>query len=278
MVMDDDTDTTAGTRERPEAADAGGDLSSPISRALHLLDIVADAGGPVRFADVQKASPLPKATLSRLLRQLESEGMLVFEPQSQRYKMGLRLIRLAHAAWQSASMVDVARPVIDRLARRFGTTVHLATLDHAQVLYIDKRVPKPTIDMFSAPGRIGPAYCTGVGKAMLAFLPDAERRTAVAAQSFQRHTLRTITTPAALEAELAAIRARGWSTDDEEHEETVICVAVPILASDGKLLGAVSVTSTTHLTSLPELEAGLPEIRAAAAEIGRAAEMQMLNR
>jgi DNA-binding IclR family transcriptional regulator len=265
-------------RSEDQGAGSTVDLTSPISRALHILDIVAAGGGPVRFADVQKASPLPKATLSRLLHQLQAEGMLSFDTRTQRYTLGLRLIRLAHGAWESASLVEVARPVIDRLAHQFGTTVHLACLDNAQVLYLDKRIPRPTISMFSAPGRIGPAYCTGVGKAMLAYLPEDRRRAAVAAQAFRPFTARTLTSPHALEAELAAIRRRGWSLDNEEHEETVICVALPILGSDGAVLGAVSVTSTTHVTSLADLERGAPDIRAAADEIARGAEMQMLNR
>ena len=254
------------------------ELNSPISRALHLLDLVAAAGGPVRFADVQRASQLPKATTSRLLRQLEAEGMLAFDAVSQRYRLGLRLVRLAHAAWEGATLVEAARPVLDRLAHRVGTTLHLACLEAGQVLYLDKRLPHPTIRMFASPGRIGPAYCTGVGKAMLAFLPETERRDAIARQSFLGHTAKTITSAAALEAELAAVRARGFAIDDEEHEPTVICVAVPIVARDGVVLGALSATSTTHVTSTDNLLAFLPDLKAAAGEIAREAEMQMLNR
>jgi IclR family KDG regulon transcriptional repressor len=139
-------------------------------------------------------------------------------------------------------------------------------------------VPKPTIRMFSSPGRIGPAYCTGVGKAMLAFLPKAERRAAIARQSFVRHTEKTIITAADLERVLGEIRARGYAFDDEEHEPTIICIAVPILGRDGAVLGAMSATSTVHVTSLGELEARAPELLSAAAEIAAGAEMQMLNR
>ncbi len=263
--------------ERP-SADENSDLTSPISRALHLLDIVAAAGGPVRFAEVQRASPLPKATLSRLLRQLEAEGMLAFDDTSQRYSLGLRLVRLAHAAWESATLVAVARPVIDRLADELGTIIHLACLENGQVLYMEKRVPRPTIRMFSSPGRVGPAYCTGVGKAMLAFLSEPERAAAIARQSFVAHTPRTLTTPAALEKVLAEIRLAGYAVDDEEHETSVICVAVPIIASDGVVIGAVSATSTTHVTSLDALRAKLPVLKAAVDQIAKAAELQMLNR
>lgn len=254
------------------------DLVSPISRALHLLDIVAEAGGPVRFADVQRASPLPKATLSRLLHQLVEEGMLTFEAETQRYRLGLRLVRMAHAAWESASLVEAARPVIDRLASVLGTTVHLACLEGGQVLYLDKRVPRPTIRMFASPGRIGPAYCTGVGKAMLAFLPPAERAEAIRRQSFYRHTDKTLTTPEALARVLDEIHDRGFAYDDEEHEPTVICIAVPILARAGAVLGAVSATSTTHVTSLAGLRDKLPVLQEAAAEIAAGAEVQLIGR
>ncbi len=183
----------------------------------------------MRFADVQKASPLPKATLSRLLHQLQAEGMLTFEARTQRYTLGLRLIRLAHGAWESASLVEVARPVIDRLAHKFGTTVHLACLDNAQVLYLDKRIPRPTISMFSAPGRIGPAYCTGVGKAMLAYLPEDRRRAGRCGPGF-----RPVHREDADLAERARGRARGHPqarlvAGRRGARGTVICVALPIL-------------------------------------------------
>lgn len=261
--------------DRP--ADVGdGAAAGPLTRALRLLDVVAAAGGPVRFSDVQRAADLPKATLSRLLRQLEAEGMLAFDAASQRYRLGLRLVRLAHSAWEGASLVEAARPVLDRLVGAVGATVHLACLDGGQVLYLDKRLARPAVRMFSAPGRIGPAHCTGIGKAMLAFLPAEERAAAIARQSFVRHTARTIVEPVAFAAELDAIRARGHAVDDQEHEETIVCLAVPILAPAGGLVGGLSLTTTVHAGGLAALERHRPTLAAAAAEIAAAAEAMML--
>ncbi len=251
--------------------------SSPVSRALSLLDVVAEHGGPARFVEIQKASGLPKGTLHRLLKQLEAERMLVFDTNSQRYRLGLRLIRLAHAAWEGATLVDAARPALDDLAADLGTTLHLACLEDGQVLYLDKRMPRPSVRMYAAPGRIGPAYCTGVGKAMLAQLEGAERQRAIARQTFVRHTRKTLLTPAALERALVEITKRGYALDDEEHEPNIICVAAPIVARNGVLLGALSATSTTHVTSLRALEGHAATILAAAERIARAAEMQLLN-
>ena len=99
------------------------------------------------------------------------------------------------------------------------------------------------------------AYCTGVGKAMLAWATPETLEQAFARQSFHRHTDQTLDSPEKLIAELQAIRARGHAFDREEHEAGIICCAVPILTRSGRVLGALSVTSTTARTSLEALEA-----------------------
>ena len=116
-------------------------------------------------------SPYPKATLFRFLQTLVSQGMLSLDPETSSYSLGVRLVRLAHAAWKQSSLAPVARPFLDALSAEMGETVHLAQLDGAHVLYVDKRNARVPIEMFSQAGKVGPAYCTGVGKAMLAFLP-----------------------------------------------------------------------------------------------------------
>ena len=243
-----------------------------VSKALDVLDRVAVFGRPVRFAELLAGSPLPKATLYRLVQTLTRQGMLRFDPDRQTYALGVRLVRLAHAAWRQSSLAPLARPHIEALACDVGETVHLAQLDHAHVLYVDKRDPANPIEMFSSAGKVGPAYCTGVGKAMLAFLDEPALGPILAQQSFHRFTPATIVTEAALRAELAAIRSRGWATDREEHEPGIICMAVPVLTGSGRMLGALSVTSSTARRSLDSLTALLPRLRAAAAAIAEAAQ------
>ena len=239
-----------------------------VAKALDVLDLVAAHERPVRFSDLLDQSPFPKATLYRLLQTLVSQGMLSFDPERGVYSIGIRLVRLAHVAWQHSSLAPVARAHLDRLSEQVGETVHLAQLDNAQVLYVDKRNARDPVRMYSQAGKVGPAYCTGVGKAMLAFLPEAQLPAILAQQSWHRFTEKTLTTPAALRAELAAIRARGHAFDDEEHEPGIICVAVPILSSGGSVLGALSITSTTARTDLAALDALAPELRAIARTIG----------
>ena len=238
-----------------------------VGKALDVLDRVAAFGRPVRFTEILEDAPFPKATLYRFVQTLTNQGMLAYDEERQTYSPGMRLVRLAHTAWEQSSLAPIARPHVDALARDTRETVHLAQLDHAQVLYVDKRNAERAVEMYSSAGKIGPAYCTGVGKAMLAFLSEPELGPILDQQSFHRFTPATITSEAALRAELSDIRAKGYGFDREEHEPGIICIAVPILSGTDRVLGAVSVTATTARQSLGDLEALAPRVQAAAGRI-----------
>ncbi len=241
-----------------------------VAKALDVLDLVSSAGRPLRFSELLDMCDYPKATLHRLAQTLVRQGMLQHDPDTQTYSLGMRLVRMAHSAWRQSSLAPIAQPFIDDLSRDLGETVHLAQLDHAQVLYVDKRNATRPVEMFSGAGKVGPAYCTGVGKAMLAFLDENELAPIVSQQSFHPFTTHTLSTPQALLEELGNIRNRGFAYDREEHEPGIICVAVPILSLRGRVLGSLSITSTTTRSSLDDLETRVPRIREAAIAIARA--------
>ena len=243
-----------------------------VGKALDVLDRVAAAGHPVRFTELLEQGGYPKATLYRLLQTLTHQGMVAYDADRQTYSLGVRLVRLAHAAWKTSSLAPIARPYLDELSAETGETIHLAQMDGGQVLYVDKRNATKPVEMFAQAGKVGPAYCTGVGKAMLAFLPDAAVEQAITRQSFHPYTLRTLDTPDKLRAELQVIRKRGHAFDDEEHEPGIICCAAPILTATGRVIGALSVTSTTTRSSLAALEARSERIKETAARIAAEAE------
>ena len=251
---------------------AEGHVDGTVGKALDVLDMVARHGRPVRFSDLLVQSDYPKATLYRLLQTLTHQGMLILDPDTGTYALGVRLVRLAHAAWAQSSLAPIARPYLDDLAEKTGETIHLAQMDQGQVLYVDKRNAARPVEMFAQAGKVGPAYCTGVGKAMMAFLPPDALEAALARQTFLRHTDQTLDSRAKLTAELEAIRQRGHAWDREEHEPGIICCAVPILSRSGRVMGALSVTSTTARTTLDALGAQAPMIKDIAAKIAAEAE------
>lgn len=246
--------------------------SGTVGKALDVLDQVAAFGRPVRFSDVLAQSDYPKPTLYRLLQTLTDQGVLAYDQDRQTYAPGVRLLRLAHAAWRQSSLATVAGPHVAALSRAVGETVHLGQLDTGQVLYLDKRNAAKPVAMYSEAGSIGPAYCTGVGKAMMAFLEADQVDKVIAQQSFHAYTDHTIETPQALSLELARVRADGFAMDRQEHETGIICVAVPILAVGGRVLGGLSVTGSANLTDLEALSDHVPALQKAARDIAAEAE------
>ncbi len=224
-----------------------------VAKALDVLERIASFERPIRFRELLPTSPYPKATLFRFVQTLTQQNMLRYDDERQTYAPGMRLVRLAHAAWQQSSLAPIARPYLDDLSRQTGETVHLAQIDSGQVLYVDKRNAQAPLEMYSQAGKIGPAYCTGVGKAMLAFMQDPQLSSLLTQQSYHRFTETTLCSEEELRAELALIRKKGYAYDQEEHEPTIICIAVPILSHTGKVLGALSLTSSTLRTSLVEM-------------------------
>ena len=243
-----------------------------VGKALDLLDLVARNSAPMRFSDIQAQSPHPKATLHRLLQTLVSQGMLAHDHDAHTYSLGLRLVQLAHKAWSQSSLAPHARPFVDALARLTGETVHLAQMVSGQVLYIDKRNARDPVEMFSQAGKVGPGYCTGVGKAILAHLPQPELDLAIAQQSFHRFTEHTLTDACALMQDLDRVRAEGVAFDREEHEPGIICIAAPILSASGGVLGALSITTTTARHKLQDLVRWKPALEDTARKIAKAAE------
>ncbi len=265
MLVNSRDSAPQGAGHAMGGAMAAGD--GTIGKALVVLDQVAAFGRPARFAELLAGSAYPKATLYRYVQNLTNQGMLSYDPEAQTYGPGVRLLRLAHSAWAQFSLAPVARPHLDRLSAQIGETVHLAQLDHAQVVYVDKRSGLRPVEMYSQAGKVGPAYCTGIGKVMLAFTDPAQIETIIGQQSFHAFTPATLTSAAALRAELAEIRAQGYGFDREEHEPGIICVALPILSDAGRVLGGLSVTGTTGRTTLSGLEKLVPLIRDTAERI-----------
>lgn len=271
MTVDDNT-----IRSLIEPASRDDRAAGTLTKGLALLEAVAAGPQPLRFTDLLRSQPYPKATLHRLLKTLIESGMVIYDADRRSYHPGLRLIRIAHATWLRSSLADAARSALDGLATEVDATVHLAALDDGQVLYLDKRSANQTVTMFSSPGKVDPAHCTGVGKVMLAYLDGEALDEAIERQSFHRFMPTTITTPDALREELGEIRKHGHGFDREEHEPSIICVAVPILSRRGTLLGALSATSTTYVTDLAKLETYAPRLKIAANAIAGEAAIRLL--
>lgn len=239
-----------------------------VGKALDVLDSVVAFGRAVRFSEILEVSPYPKATLHRILQTLTSQGMLAHDDDRQLYVPGLRLVRIGRHAWNQSSLAPLAQPFVDSLAADVNETVHLAQMERGRVIFIHKVTPEGGVRTMAQPGRRSHAHCTGVGKVMLAFMDETRREAALAAQGWQRFTPSTHPGADSLRSELAQIREEGVGFDREEHEEGIISIAAPIL-SGKRVIGALSVVTSTNRMGLDGLDAHRPALTRTAAQIGR---------
>lgn len=232
-----------------------------ISRAAAVLKLIESDGGNSALNSLVTRSGLHKPTVFRLVRNLERIGLVERVPGSDLYRLGLRCIELGQAYLQQIDFRREARPVLEKLRDAYNETVHLAVLDgHLRVVYLEKLEGTHAIGiMMSAVGRSAPAYCTGLGKALLAPRDDDPAGTLASRGELEYKTPNTICDPDALRAELRLIRQRGYSLDLEEHEPGVRCVAATVERSDGSVVAAISIAGPAQRLSKALLTGELAE-------------------
>ncbi len=219
-----------------------------VDRTIDVLESLASRQGATGISELAQLVGLHVSTVHRLLATLVDRGYVRQDPESSRYHLGSRVFTLASAADIHLDLRLVARPYLERMMRNSGETANLVTSSDGEVVYLDQVASMHLVKMFTSPGMRAPLYCTGVGKVMLAH-KDAAFAEPILAGPMKRYTPKTIVTRAALEHEIATIRKNGYCVDNEEMEEGVRCLAVPIFDRRDRCVGAMSVSGpTTRMT------------------------------
>lgn len=234
-----------------------------LDRAFDLLEAMADAGGTIGLSQLAAQTGLPLPTIHRIVRSLVGNGYVRQDAASRRYALGPRLIRLGDTA--SRMLGDWAMPYLSTLVDRIGETANMAMLEGDCVVYV-AQVPSPhAMRMFTEVGRRVMPHCTGVGKALLSRMDDADVLALVGRTGMPAQTDRTITEPSELLLELARIRAAGFAVDDGEQEAGVRCVATVV--EGGPIPVAVSVSGPSGRVSQNRVAEIVPVLRAAASDL-----------
>ena len=236
-----------------------------VARTLDVLETLAALGGEAGVGEIATALSLPPATIHRLLRTLAARGYVMQLP-SRRYSLGPGLIRLGEAATRRLS--GWAKPALLRLSEATQESANFAVLDGDMATYVAQAPSKHQMRMFTEVGRRVFPHATGVGKALLAQLPDADVRALVGRTGMPGFTDTTLRTEHDLLSELDAIRARGYAVDEGEQEVGVRCfaIAVPGMA----LPAAVSVSGPEVRVTLESAPAVVQALREAVATLQRA--------
>jgi DNA-binding IclR family transcriptional regulator len=243
---------------------------SVLWKAFDVLGAFSHRSRVLTLAAIAARSGLPKSTAHRVLAMLVEVGAVEQVPGG--YQLGLRMFSLG-VLGPEAALRAAALPHLEELHRVTAQTLHLAILRGADVVYLEKLLPRA--GSLAIPSVIGdrmPATCTGVGKALLAFSPDHVVAGAVRGP-IRRRTARSLGSPQQVLRELGAIRDRGYATDREEAADGLACLAVPVLAG----ATAVAAISVSFPAGAGDGQALAGPLRATAAAISRSPAMRLAS-
>ena len=227
-----------------DAAPQGTYKVQALDRAFAVLDLLGESETPLGLAQVAASLQLHKSTAHRFLMVLERHRM-VERTTTGKFRLGLRLFDFGNRAIEQYDL--------RRLVGETEETAHLAVLEASRVIYIDKIEPARSVRMITRIGASNPVHCTSVGKAILAFLPEERAAEVVKRLRFERFTNRTIQTAEALKTEMEKTRRRGYAVDDEEFEEGLRCIAVPLLDAQRQPVAAVSISGPSFRVTAQKL-------------------------
>jgi len=212
-----------------------------LDRAVAILDLLWQHGKELNAQEISEQIRVNKNTVRRLLKALAYHRLLEEDERTGRYRLGMKLFELGSSVVARLDIRARARPYLERLVLETGETAHLCILDRGEVLYLDKHEPTRTMRIPSEVGRRNPAYCTAVGKALLAYLPEEELEELVRRHGLRAYTPHTITTLVELKRELARVRERGYAVDNEEFEEGLKCIGAPVRDYSGQVVASISI-------------------------------------
>ncbi|MEV0632158.1 IclR family transcriptional regulator [Nonomuraea wenchangensis] len=217
-----------------------------VDRALVILQEIGRHSRGVTLDELATRLGLPKSSLHRLLGALKHRGFAAQPEPNGPYFLGTELLATAFRFYESMDLRTLIRPLLLSVSEEFAETVHMATLDGGEVVYVDKVEAVRSITMTSVIGGRNAAHCTGVGKALLAWTHPTEEAIKEWAERYgplAARTRNTITNPAKLATHLDQVRRQGYALDLEENEPGVRCVAVPVFMGRTTPVAAVSVTA-----------------------------------
>ncbi|GAA1635237.1 IclR family transcriptional regulator [Actinoplanes couchii] len=231
--------------------DAGGAFSQSLERGLTILSSFSEARPVLGIADISRAVNLTKSTTHRYVATLARLGYLQQDPETRKYSLGPKVVDLGFAAVNSLEINRVAAPCLQALADETGYTVSMAVLDGIDLVYVERRRSSRAAGAYALGlnlhvGSRLPAYCTSMGKVLLAHQEPAALRKILDRVDFARRGPKTLTNREQLTTALARIRQCGVAVNDEELAAGLRSVAAPVRDRTGRVVAAINIA--VHLT------------------------------
>lgn len=244
-----------------EARQRPAEFVQSLERGLEVIRAFSAARPRMTLSEVARQTGMTRATARRFLLTLESLGYVASDGKS--FALRPRVLQLGYAYLSSFSVAEIAQDHLEDLADQLHESCSASVLDGEDIVYVARSSTNRIMTIGLSVGTRLPAYCTSMGRVLLAYLdgPDLDRY--LAAADLQKRTGRTITEPSRLRAELATVHSQGWALLDQELEEGVRSVAVPVHDANGNVVAAINTSAhaarvtldTLRSTFLPALQA-----------------------
>lgn len=235
--------------------------SQSLERGLSILSSFNSGRRLLGATELGRELELSRSTTHRYISTLAALGYLEQDAASKKYRLGPRVIDLGFSAINSMELREVAAPHLQQLSDETGYTVNMAILDELDIVYVERcrssRVGQREIDLNLHVGARLPAYCTSLGKVLLAWLPEEECLLRLESGDLARRGPNTLTAVPALMAELQRVKANGLAVNNEELAYGLRAIAAPVLTHDGGAAAAINLAVHSSMVSMEELTARL---------------------
>jgi DNA-binding IclR family transcriptional regulator len=201
-----------------------------------------DKSGEMSIGDLSERLQMDKATVHRLLNTIKDAGYINQNPDNKKYANSLKLLAMGNRAIEKTGVRHIARSFMEELSEKTGETINLGMRVENKIIYVDKIESRSTIKVGLGIGVSVPSYCSGLGKAILAFTPAEELKELIDSIVFEKFTAHSITNKEHFLEELEKIRRNGYAVDDEEYVDGLMCFAAPIFDFHGNPIASISVS------------------------------------
>jgi DNA-binding IclR family transcriptional regulator len=238
-------------------------MLSTVDHALSVIEYLADRD-EAGISEISRDLGLAPSTTHRLIASLASREYMVQNPKTKRYRLGIKIFQLGSSVSNRFGIRQAALINMEKLAIESGETVNLGILDRTNVIYLEKILNDDPIRIELQVGHAVPAHCTGLGKAILAYLPPDKLQSLLTSIQFEKRTKNTISNGDVLQAELIKIRKRGYALDHGELIEGIHCIAVPVFSQNNSVVAAISIAGPSFRMDSRRVKELVPLIKRAA--------------
>ena len=262
-------------RQSPQGAASGQEAGDQLLRfgamgkAFSILETLTGNSHPLSMAELARETGMTKPTAHRIISVLAELGFVERDQGKRGYVEGARLIQFSLEALKATAQRNIRHSILRALSDETRETCNFGILAGAEVIYLDRVEAKWPLGLRFEAGVPVPAYCSAIGKLMLALEAPERRDALLRAMPLTKHTPNTITSVSALTEVLESVRDVEIGIDDQESIEGVVCVAVPVRAEDGKVVGGLALSAPEARVSMDDALRMVPQLRKAATKLGK---------